>query len=100
MVVIIVVIIILPPGTAADPDLQAGIDLIRKISQSALFTTLRQEIDRFNGLLHLVHTSLKSLALAVRGEVVMSEGLEEAYYALLSQRVPAQWKVGEYKRVI
>ena len=71
-----------------------GVEEIREICQSALFTVLRQEVDRFNSLLLIIHKSLKSLTLAVKGEVVMSEQLEEAYKAMLSQRVPAQWKVG------
>lgn len=75
------------------PTDSAVLDQIKSICQSALFTVLRQEIDRFNHLLTIIHRSLKSLCLAVKGEVVMSEALEEAYYAMLNQRVPAQWKV-------
>ena len=60
---------------------------------SALLTILRQEIDRFNRLLAVIHTSLTSLALAIKGEVVMSEQLEEMFKALLSQRVPNTWQV-------
>ena len=71
----------------------AVVDQIKCLCQSALFTVLRQEIDRFNHLLDIMRQSLRSLCLAVKGEVVMSETLEEAYKALLSQRVPAQWKV-------
>lgn len=60
---------------------------------SALLTILRQEIDRFNRLLGVIHTSLTSLALAIKGEVVMSDQLEEMFKALLSQRVPKAWQV-------
>ena len=70
-----------------------GVAALQKICQSALFTVLRQELDRFSSLLSVIHNSLASLQLAVNGEVVMSQPLEEAYSALLSQRVPAQWKV-------
>lgn len=56
-------------------------------------TVLRQEVDRFNHLLAIIHESLKALILAVKGEVIMSESLEEAYTALLSQKVPQNWKV-------
>lgn len=56
-------------------------------------TVLRQEVDRFNNLLLIINESLKALILAVKGEVIMSESLEEAYAALLSQKVPQNWKV-------
>jgi len=60
---------------------------------SALVTVLRQEMDRFNNLLHVIHTTMKGLILAIKGEVIMSEQLEDAYNSLLSQRVPQKWKV-------
>ena len=61
--------------------------------QTAYVTVLRQEINRFDRLLGIIHTSLSSLRLAVKGEVLMSEQLEEAYNALLSNRVPKAWEV-------
>ncbi|XP_059157269.1 dynein axonemal heavy chain 6-like [Physella acuta] len=64
---------------------------------SALLTILRQEIDRFNNLLSVIHNSLNLLTLAVKGEIVMSEQLEEAYEALLTLRIPAQWKNAAYE---
>ena len=63
------------------------------MSDSALITVLRQEIDRYNHLLSIIETSLKELILAIKGEVIMSETLEEAYNAILSQKVPQKWKV-------
>ena len=65
-------------------------------TQSALLTVLRQEVDRFNRLLSVIHTTLASLKLAVNGEIVMSEQLEEMYKAILSQRVPKGWQVGVF----
>ncbi|XP_035825271.1 dynein heavy chain 6, axonemal [Aplysia californica] len=64
---------------------------------SALLTVLRQEIDRFNQLLGIIHSSLNLLSLAVKGEIVMSEPLEEAYQAILTQHVPSQWKNAAYE---
>ena len=67
--------------------------LAEHADQSAFVTVLRQEINRFDRLLGIIYTSLSSLRLAVKGEVLMSEQLEEAYDALLSNRVPKAWVV-------
>lgn len=74
---------------------QEAIDTV--VGNSALMTVLRQEVDRFNNLLSIIHESLKALILAVKGEVIMSESLEEAYTALLSQKVPQNWKSASYE---
>lgn len=67
--------------------------------QTAYVTVLRQEINRFDRLLAIIHTSLSSLRLAVKGEVLMSEQLEEAYNSLLSNRVPKAWEVCNYSSI-
>ena len=67
--------------------------------QTAYVTILRQEINRFDRLLAIIHTSLSSLRLAVKGEVLMSEQLEEAYNSLLSNRVPKAWEVCNYSSI-
>lgn len=69
----------------------------RVTSNSALITVLRQEIDRYNNLLFIIETSLKELILAIKGEVIMSEPLEEAYNAILIQKVPQRWKNVAYE---
>ncbi|PFX28824.1 Dynein heavy chain 1, axonemal [Stylophora pistillata] len=66
-------------------------------NQSAYVTVLRQELNRFDRLLGIIYTSLSSLRLAVKGEVLMSEQLEEAYDALLSNRVPKAWEQAAYE---
>lgn len=71
--------------------MQKAINMV--VGNSALMTVLRQEIDRFNNLLAIIHKSLNLLALAVKGEIIMSDMLEEAYSALLSQKVPQSWQV-------
>ena len=73
-----------------------AVEAVKRICQSALFVVLRQEMDRFNNLLHVIHKSLRHLLLGVKGEVVMSQNLEEAYNAMLKQRVPLQWKVSTF----
>ncbi|KAL4237693.1 Dynein heavy chain 14 [Mactra antiquata] len=75
--------------------LQSAVDAVMK--DTAMVTVLRQEIDRFNNLLHIIHTTMKSLMLAIKGEIIMSEPLEEAYDALLSQKVPSKWKSASYE---
>jgi len=65
--------------------------------QTAYVTVLRQEINRFDRLLGIIHTSLSSLQLAVKGEVLMSEQLEDAYNALLGNRVPKAWEQAAYE---
>lgn len=66
------------------------------LGNSALVTVLRQEIDRFNNLLNVIHTTLSALGQAVKGEIIMSDQLEEAYKALLKQEIAPQWKVSLY----
>ena len=71
----------------------AAVAEVRAISQSALFTVLRQEVTRFDRLLRVLHLSLNSLTLALDGQVLMSIELEQTYDAILHQSVPGQWKV-------
>lgn len=58
-----------------------------------LLTFLIQEIERFDKLLCVVHKSLKDLQLAVKGEIILNQELEEIYHSFLSTRVPALWQV-------
>ncbi|KAL8598267.1 hypothetical protein ACOMHN_035217 [Nucella lapillus] len=67
------------------------------LGNNALVTVLRQEMDRFNQLLTTIHTTLTTLVLAIKGEVIMSDLLEEAYNALLRQEIPPQWKAASYE---
>ena len=76
------------------PVLASAVDTV--MGSSAMVTVLRQEIDRYNTLLHGIHSSMRSLVLAIKGEIIMSEPLEDAYNALLAQKVPQKWKVGHW----
>ena len=74
--------------------------LLDQPDQTVYVTVLRQEMNRFDRLLALIHSSLSSLRLAVKGEVLMSEQLDEAYNALLSNQVPKAWEVIEHGRCL
>uniref|UniRef100_A0A8D0TF00 Dynein axonemal heavy chain 14 n=1 Tax=Sus scrofa TaxID=9823 RepID=A0A8D0TF00_PIG len=62
-----------------------------------LLTFLIQEIERFDKLLCVVHKSLQDLQLAVKGEIILNQELEEIYHSFLSTRVPALWQKYAYK---
>ncbi|XP_034255936.1 dynein heavy chain 6, axonemal isoform X2 [Thrips palmi] len=62
----------------------------------SLTTVLLQEVDRFNKLLLAIHSSLSNLNRAIKGFVVMSESLEEVYYAFINNQVPKLWARAAY----
>ncbi|KAK5640059.1 hypothetical protein RI129_010870 [Pyrocoelia pectoralis] len=62
----------------------------------SLTTVLMQEVDRFNKLLVLIHSSMNNLQKAIKGFVVMSEQLEEVYKAFLNNQVPIMWSSKSY----
>lgn len=66
-------------------------ELDKKGRPAPLTTVLLQEVERFNKLLKIVHTSLSDLEKAIKGFVVMSEGLEAVFEAFLNNRVPQIW---------
>ncbi len=70
-----------------------GLDKIKELVHSAMFAVLRQEVNRFNQLLLLIHKSLKGILVAAKGDTLMSQSLEDMHRELLIQRVPSEWKV-------
>ncbi|KAM7079135.1 dynein axonemal heavy chain 6 [Molossus nigricans] len=62
----------------------------------SLTTVLGQEVDRFNNLLKLIHTSLGTLSKAIAGLVVMSEEMEKVYNSFLNNQVPSLWSNTAY----
>ncbi|XP_075229380.1 dynein heavy chain at 16F [Lycorma delicatula] len=73
--------------------------LLKRDSKSrlpSLTTVLKQEIDRFNGLLKVVHSSLNDLKKAIKGFIVMSDALEEMYTSFINQQVPKMWAAKAY----
>ncbi|KAF0288035.1 Dynein heavy chain 1, axonemal [Amphibalanus amphitrite] len=54
-------------------------------------TVLVQEAIRYNGLLSVIKTSLNELLRALKGLVVMSQGLERMATSLFNSKVPEMW---------
>ncbi|XP_078069639.1 dynein axonemal heavy chain 6-like [Mustelus asterias] len=67
------------------------------LTKSALLTILRQEINRFNRLLSLICSSLRSLCLAVKGQIILSDALEDTYNSFLSMKMPKLWQLHSYE---
>jgi dynein heavy chain len=61
--------------------------------QCVLITLLNQEIERFDKLLSVIHKSLKDLQLAIKGENILTQELEEIYDCFLRMKVPTLWQV-------
>lgn len=53
---------------------------------------LRQEIDRMQRVIKMVHTNLVDLKLAIEGTIVMSEYLRESLDAMYDARIPSKWQ--------
>jgi dynein heavy chain len=63
---------------------------------NSLTVVLLQETERYNRLLGIIHGSLRSVAQAIRGEVVMSIDNAEVYRSLLDRQVPGAWRSCSY----
>ncbi len=62
-----------------------------QVQVDSLNEFLRQEIDRYNGLLTVVRRTLVDLQKAIKGLVVMSQDLDYMFVDLLNNRVPELW---------
>uniref|UniRef100_A0A4W3JW30 Dynein axonemal heavy chain 6 n=1 Tax=Callorhinchus milii TaxID=7868 RepID=A0A4W3JW30_CALMI len=63
---------------------------------NSLTTVLGQEVDRFNGLLDVLKSSLRMLNKAIAGLVVMSEEMEKIYTSFMNNQVPELWADAAY----
>ncbi|EAY02556.1 Dynein heavy chain family protein [Trichomonas vaginalis G3] len=63
---------------------------------NSLSVVLMQEVDRFNNLLKLIHSSLKQVSKAIKGEVVMTVDIQKTYRSLLEGKVPHEWSSKAY----
>lgn len=66
---------------------------------AAVSTVMRQEIERYDRLLALIHGSMDELVRALRGEIVISKTCENVFESFLMQRVPAEWAACAYPSV-
>jgi dynein heavy chain len=64
--------------------------------EQSMNTVLTQELDRFNGLIGTIRSSLQNLKKAMKGEVLQSADLEAALNSLKDGRVPAMWLARSY----
>lgn len=65
-------------------------------AMNSLGVFLGQELIRFNGLIEVMHATLRELQRAIKGEVVMSGELEVMYNCFVFQKVPPAWEAAGY----
>ena len=59
--------------------------------EQSMNTVLTQELQRFNGLISIIRSSLKDLKRAIAGEILLSSELETAMNSLFDGKVPELW---------
>eukprot|EP00826_Nyctotherus_ovalis_P040893 TRINITY_DN4065_c0_g1_i1.p1 TRINITY_DN4065_c0_g1~~TRINITY_DN4065_c0_g1_i1.p1 ORF type:complete len:1111 (+),score=398.51 TRINITY_DN4065_c0_g1_i1:32-3364(+) len=64
--------------------------------EESMNTVLTQELNRFNILLDAISTSLADLQKALKGEVLLSQELEECMNSLFDMKVPEMWMKRSY----
>ena len=63
---------------------------------NSLTTFILQEMERFNKLIGVMEISLTNLKKALKGEVIMSEDLDQMYKSMLINKVPLLWEEHAY----
>lgn len=63
---------------------------------NSMNTVLRQELIRFNRLTEVIKQTLANLQKAIKGQVVMSQDLEEVFVSMSVNKVPAVWDKKSY----
>jgi len=101
-------------GGAEEQVSAAASEILSRITEDSIFDMLKlrkkfptkyddsmnsvlcQELDRFNGLLQIIRTSLYSVQRAAAGVEVMSDELELVFQAIFNGQVPNMWKSKSY----
>jgi dynein heavy chain len=60
--------------------------------KTPLTIVLYQEIDRYNQLLRLIHSSIVDLQRATRGDILRSPEMDAMFESVFQNRVPTQWQ--------
>jgi len=64
--------------------------------EESMNTVLLQELQRFNGLISVIQSSLKDIQKAVKGLLLMSNDLEKAFFEIFDGTTPALWLKHSY----
>lgn len=69
------------------------VDQFLMMRRLPLMSVLVHEVQCYDRLLSTIHHTLSTLCSAVKGEMVMSDALEDTYDKLLKNIVPSNWMV-------
>jgi len=64
--------------------------------EESMNTVLAQEINRFNGLIKVIRSSLQDIQKAVKGLLLMSAELEKCFFEIFNGTTPAMWLKHSY----
>jgi dynein heavy chain len=64
--------------------------------EESMNTVLVQELNRFNKLIAVCHSSLKDMQKAIKGLLLMSADLELAFLTIFDGKTPAMWLAKSY----
>jgi dynein heavy chain len=82
------------PGAPFDLELvRQQYPIARERSMNSVLT---QELQRFNTLLRVIKTTLKSLKETLKGESISSEAIEQVFVSVLHGEVPTSWRKVSY----
>eukprot|EP00746_Dinoflagellata_sp_MGD_P128313 gnl/MRDRNA2_/MRDRNA2_62704_c0_seq1.p1 gnl/MRDRNA2_/MRDRNA2_62704_c0~~gnl/MRDRNA2_/MRDRNA2_62704_c0_seq1.p1 ORF type:complete len:2643 (+),score=576.00 gnl/MRDRNA2_/MRDRNA2_62704_c0_seq1:1172-7930(+) len=64
--------------------------------EESMNTVIIQELNRFNKLIAICHSSLKDMRKAIKGLLLMSAELEAAFNSIFDGKTPAMWLAKSY----
>eukprot|EP01135_Chromosphaera_perkinsii_P001002 Nk52_evm16s156 gene=Nk52_evmTU16s156 len=67
------------------------------VQMNCLSVFLKQEVLRFNNLITVIQSSLENIDLAMKGQLLMTEEMEQVSKSLQENRVPALWRKHSYE---